>query len=369
MTGHSPSRSVSAETTDRPDTPSAGMARGGPESDPPSVAVLIPTYNEVNSIGQCLDAVAMQAYSGTIEVVVIDGGSTDGTTDHVATRPNVRLVRNPRRVQAAALNIGLRACSSDVVVRVDGHTLIASDYIERCVGALRDSGAAMVGGAMTPCASGSVRGGIAAAMSSRFGAGPARFHTGGAAGWVDTVYLGAYWRQQALEVGGYLEVSVNEDAEFAYRMSAFGGIWFDPSIRSQYSPRSTLSELSRQFFRYGRGRARTSIRHPRSVRLRQLVAPALVVGLISPFRQKVALAYVLGLATAATVDGRRLGRRLPAYIAALPVMHLSWGTGFLLGLFRPLSVPPSIGVEPGTDRQSAPAAHRERGDAGCGTGR
>jgi hypothetical protein len=192
---------------------------------------------------------------------------------------------------------------------------------------------------MTPEATGAVHGAIAAAMSSRLGAGPARFHTDGPAGWVDTVYLGAYRRRDALEIGGYAEVPINEDAEFAHRMGSLRGIRFDPSIRSRYSPRSSLRDLGRQFYRYGRGRARTTIRHTDSLRPRQLAAPALVIGLASPFRRQVAALYVAGLAIAVATDGRRLGKGTPAFVVALPTMHLAWGTGFLVGLVRPLAMP------------------------------
>jgi succinoglycan biosynthesis protein ExoA len=173
------------------------------------------------------------------------------------------------------------------------------------------------------------------------GAGPARFHVHGApAGWVDTVYLGAYRVADALAVGGYAEdLAVNEDAEFAIRMRARGGVWFDPSIRSTYTPRATFTSLARQFHRYGRGRATTAIRHPRQVRPRQLVAPALVLGLLSGRRREVALAYGALVAGRAVYEAARHPDSAAALAVALPVMHLSWGIGFLRGLVSPQPTP------------------------------
>jgi hypothetical protein len=191
----------------------------------------------------------------------------------------------------------------------------------------------MVGGAMSPVANGWRHRGIAAAMASRVGAGPARFHIGGAPGWVDTVYLGAYRAEAAREVGGYAaEFAVNEDAEFAFRMKPRGGVWFDPSIRSTYTPRPDFVALGRQFFRYGRGRAATVRRHPGSLSPRQLAAPLLVLALLSPWRRPAALAYA-GVVVAATAGVvRREGSAAAGFACALPVMHCSWGAGFLLGL-------------------------------------
>ena len=145
---------------------------------------------------------------------MVDGRSTDDTRARATGYPRVRVLDNPARMQSAALNIGLHNAVGDIIVRVDGHCVIEPDYVARCVEALEQTGAAMVGGAMAPDASTPVQEGIAAAMASRFGAGPARFHVGGDPGWVDTVYLGAYRRAAALAIGGYAtDVGVNEDAE------------------------------------------------------------------------------------------------------------------------------------------------------------
>ena len=302
----------------------------------PTVTIAIPVLNEASHIGRCLDAVAAQTYRDVIEVLVVDGGSTDCTRELVRARGGtVRLLANPRRIQAAALNVALGEARGDILVRVDGHCAIAPDYIERCVAALQGSGAAMVGGAMRPQADGWLQEGIAAAMMSPLGAGPARFHVGGAATWVDTVYLGAYWTPLAREVGGYREdVGVNEDAEFAIRMRSGGGIRFDPSIRSTYTPRSTIKAVASQFYRYGRSRAATVRRHPSSLAPRQMAAPLLLVGLLTPWRRRVAAGYAgLVLVAGATKLVTR-PRSAAGFTLAIPAMHLPWATGFIFGLVR-----------------------------------
>jgi len=141
---------------------------------------------------------------------------------------------------------------------------------------------------------------------------------------------------------------VNEDAEFAIRMRAHGGIWFDPQIRSVYVPRSTVASLGRQFYRYGRSRALTARRHPRQVRLRQLAAPALVLGMLSGRRRQIAAAYAsVVLVRAAREVGKDRGSAL-SFAAALPVMHFCWGVGFIRGVLVPQSVGPA-GAAPVAD--------------------
>jgi succinoglycan biosynthesis protein ExoA len=144
--------------------------------DRPTVTVAVPVLNEELHINHCLDALAVQTYPNIVEVLVVDGGSWDGTREMAGKRPGVRVLDNPRRIQAAALNVALGEAKGDVLVRVDGHCIIASDYVEQCVAALSRTGAAMVGGAMTPVGESPTTRGIAAAMCSPLGAGPGRFH-------------------------------------------------------------------------------------------------------------------------------------------------------------------------------------------------
>lgn len=300
------------------------------------VTIAIPVLDEEAHIGACLDAVASQTYPEVVEVLVVDGGSSDRTRELAAAYPGVRVLDNPDRIQASGLNVALREAKGQVFVRIDARAVVANDYVEQCVAALRRTGAGMVGGGMTPVARGGwVARGIAAAMSSPFGAGPARFHRGGAAGWVDTVYLGAYRTEVARQVGGYARMAVNEDAEFAVRMGDHGGVWYDPAMRSVYVPRDDLVGLARQFARYGRFRAATVRIHPRSLASRQLLAPLLVLGLLSPWRRRIGVAYAGALAVAAARHAPEDPPAAAGMMSAIPVMHLAWGLGFLSGMVSP----------------------------------
>jgi glycosyltransferase involved in cell wall biosynthesis len=305
----------------------------------PSVSIVIPTFNEQRHLATTLASVHAQTYANVVEILVADGRSTDRTREIARAHPKVVLVDNPGRIQSAGLNCALAEARGDIVVRVDGHCVLEPDYVERCVAALEETGAAMVGGAMSPEAddhAGATGRAIASAMTSRLGVGPARFHTGGEAGWVDTVYLGAYRLRDVQEVGGYAEdVGVNEDAELAMRMRPRGGIWFDPSIRSSYEPRPSVRAVARQFYRYGRSRAVTARRHPQHVRLRQLAAPALVLGVLSPKRRTIVAVYGATVVVRASLELLRDPAATPAFAVVLPVMHLTWGVGFLQGLVSP----------------------------------
>ncbi len=303
----------------------------------PSVSVILPVLDEEVMLPACLEAITEQSYPAVVEVIVADGGSRDATTEVASSFPRVRVIDNPRRSRPAGLNVAIAAARGEILVRVDARTRIAPDYVERCVSALEASGAAMVGGPMRYLADSPVKRGVAAAMMSRLGAGPAEFRRlGGEPRFVDTVYLGAYRAEVMAKLGGYDEWSGgNEDAELAFRAQEMGGVYLDPAISSSYVVREGLRGLGRQFYRYGRNRARTIRKHPRSLSARQLAVPALALGLASPWRRWVLGAYgavVIGRAAREAIDDPGAA---PTMLAALPTMHACWGAGFFVGILTP----------------------------------
>lgn len=301
--------------------------------DRPTVSIVVPVLNAEATLGRCLEALQLQTYPLIIETLVVDGGSEDGTRD-LAASYGVQVIPNPRRIQASALNIGIECAHGDLIVRVDARTIVEPEYVQACVSALLETGAAMAGGAQVPCVAGSpVARGIALAMRGRFGGGTAAFRDPGRSGWVDTVYLGAFRREVWRAVGGYDEnKSTNEDAEFAFRLRAHGGVWLDTKIRSQYMPRSSFQGVAKQYYMYGRGRGATARQHPSSVRPRQLAPLLLLASFISPPRRTALLIYVLGAICSLRKSWRVDAPAAAVAAAATPVMHVAWAFGFLRSL-------------------------------------
>ncbi len=347
-------------------------------SEAPFVSVLMPIRNEADFIARSLSAALAQDYAPErFEVLVIDGQSSDDTRaivmQTIASRPEIsaRLIDNPARIVAAALNAGLREASGAIIVRVDGHTVIAPDYVRQCVAALARTGADNVGGPMTAVGSNPLGAAIALATSSPFGVGGARFHYSNTEEWVDTVYMGAWPREVFARIGSFDEAFVrNQDDEFNYRLLGAGGkILLSPAIRSEYANRGTLGALWRQYFGYGFYKVLVMRKHPRQMRPRQfappLLAGSLLLGaLLSPFSRWIRALFV-GLAALyalanlaaswriASRHGRLHLRRLPVVFA---VLHLSYGFGFLIGVARfaltPGPAPGERGVK--RPRPSAP---------------
>jgi glycosyltransferase involved in cell wall biosynthesis len=316
----------------------------------PLVTVIMPIRNEALFIARSLGAVLAQRYpSDRLEILVVDGMSADETPAIIQRLPGagrVRILPNHRQIQAAALNIGLQEARGDIVVRVDGHTVIAPDYVDAALAALETSHADAVGGAMVPVAVTSMGKAIAAASTSAFGV-PAAFHHSKSAQFTDTVYLGVWPRHVLTRVGGFNEsVHPNEDYELNYRIRRSGGkVYFDPRIRSIYYGRQTLGALITQYFRYGRSKVRTISAHPASLRLRHLAAPLfisyLIVGLpLAIVSLPIRVLWLAGLALyaalaaiAALRQSTRTSIRLFwRILVVFPAMHLAWGSGFWIGL-------------------------------------
>lgn len=316
----------------------------------PFVTVAMPCLDEEAYIEACLASVFAQDYQpDRLEVIVADGGSRDRTRailEAFAQRePRLRVLDNPDRLQAPGLNRALAAARGDVLVRMDVHCEYAPDYVRRAVEALGESGAANVGGAQRAKAKTSFQRSLVAALASPLAVGGARYRDARAEGFVDTVFLGTFHVETLRRLGGWDEAAAtNEDAELNQRILASGGqIFLSRSIVVHYFPRASLSALFKQYFRYGLGRARTTLKHGGLPTLRPmapfiLVCAATITLVVPPFRPLFVLgacAYTAGCLVEALRVGRGLSLPERAMTAVcFPVIHAAHGLGFATGLVR-----------------------------------
>jgi glycosyltransferase involved in cell wall biosynthesis len=325
----------------------------------PRVSVIVPCYNEQRTIFDLLAALHAQTYPREeLEVVIADGLSTDGTREVVSAfqqdHPDLRvkLVDNPQRIIPAGLNVALSVAEGEIIVRMDAHTIPARDYVAQCVRALDAGLGDNIGGIwlIRPGGEGWISQAIALAAAHPLGVGDAHYRVSRQAREVDTVPFGAFYRRTIERIGLFNEnLLTNEDYEFNVRLRKAGGkVWLDPQIRSEYIARSTLSELARQYWRYGYWKAKMLSLYPHSVRWRQLLAPLfvallVVLGIGSAFSPlaRFLLALQVGIyALVLLAAGLQvsLRERSPRLILGVPlammIMHLSWGAAFLWSMLR-----------------------------------
>ena len=313
--------------------------------DWPAVSVVMPVRDGARHLPASVAAVLAQDYPGPLEVVLAVGPSSDGTEQVAAALERdderVVVVPNPSGTTPAALNRAIARASGEVVARIDAHAEVPPGYLTTAVEVLGETGAANVGGVQRAEGTAPMQRAVAAAMSSRFGTGDARFHYGGEAGPVDTVYLGVFRGDVLRELGGFDEELIrNQDYELNIRIRARGDtVWFDPRLEVVYRPRSTLRSLASQYWQYGRWKRVTLRRHPGFLRWRQLVPPVtLVANLIGlaaaplvPWSLVVPGTYLAGVVAASVLAWERDPALLVRLPAVFVTMHHCWAAGLLVG--------------------------------------
>ncbi len=303
--------------------------------------------DEMGFIDACLDSFAVQTYgTDQIEVLVVDAGSRDGSSERVRERaadePWIRVLDNPKGSAAAAFNVGTHAARGEVTCLFSSHGVAHPEYVSASIAVLEETGADGVGGRYLHLGLDRRSQAIGLAMVSPVGmASPHRFASHRRE--VDTISHPAYRTESLRAVGPFDEsLARNSDYELNHRLRDAGAsLMFDPSIESVYRPRPTLVALARQFWWYGRWKVRVLEQQPGALKPRHLVAPAAaVVALSSPAIATVpagrrvlglaAVGYALVVATGtALARPRRNEADILSLALAFPVMHASWGVGFL----------------------------------------
>jgi glycosyltransferase involved in cell wall biosynthesis len=308
----------------------------------PDIDVVMPIRNEAEHLAAAVAAVRGQDYPGRVRIFLGVGPSDDDTeqvaADLAATGDDLVVVPNPSGLTPSGLNAAIRAGEAPVVVRVDGHSELSHGYIRRAVETMQRTGAVNVGGLQVPAATTPFERAVAAATTSWLGTGGASYRVGGTEGPVDTVYLGVFDRGAIEAVGLFDERLIrNQDYELNIRLRAAGGtVWFDPELSVGYRPRGTWRALGRQYFEYGRWKAVVMRMHPESARLRQLVPPIAILGIVAGtlFSSRHRPLALLPGTYAAVVAATAARARHPLIVLVAPLIHGAWSLGILAGALR-----------------------------------
>jgi cellulose synthase/poly-beta-1,6-N-acetylglucosamine synthase-like glycosyltransferase len=323
----------------------------------PRVSVLIPCRNEQDHIGGCLESLLQNDYPHELlEVLVIDGMSEDDTrnivAEYTARHRFVTLLDNRARIAPSALNAGLRVATGEIVMRMDAHVTYPPHYIGRLVRALEESGVDGVGCAVDtrPSGPGAVARAIALALSHPFGVGNSYFRIGASQRrLVDTVPFGCYRREIFARYGPFDEDLVRgQDEEFNFRVGRRGGrIMLVPEVVAVYFARRTLRQVARMYYQYGYFKPWVAHKVGRVMTVRQLVPATLLTALalsgvgaliLAPLLTCFVLLLTLyagGIIACTAGVARAQGIRCAlALTVVFPLLHFSYGAGFVIGAAR-----------------------------------
>ncbi len=321
------------------------------------VAIVIPTLNEEIFIAGVIDSLINQSYTfADIDLMIVDGGSSDATCQivekYVQKYPNIRLLKNPKRIQSAAFNIAIKESSAPYLIRLDAHAKYNKDYVKYCVERLSSlQNIGNVGGCciIEPGANTLVGQANAIVNKVKFGIGGASFRVGADAGDVDTVPFGAFPRSVLEQVGGMREdLPRGEDNEFNSRIRRYGyRIFLDPRILCTYYSRPTFLTACRQMYANGLSIGHLLRVSPHSVGLRHLVPCAFMSSLICSLALSIlipemlwCMSGILALYLVADLCATILAcvRYGWKYLYVLPVLffcvHISYGWGTIIGLLK-----------------------------------
>lgn len=312
----------------------------------PFVSIVMPALNERSYIENALRSILPSDDGTDCELLVIDGGSTDGTQEIVERlqreNEHIRFVHNRRRIQSAAMNLAANICDprSDYLVRADCHAKYPPDFVRRSVEKLIETKSASVVVPLISEGHTCLQRAIAAAQRSRLSNGGSDHRLVGRHGYVDHGHHAAFDRRSYLEVGGYDESFVyNEDAEFDQRLTASGRrIYLAGDLVVRYFPRKTFAALAQQYWNWGRGRAKNVLKHGSAMKVRQILPiiamlgslASLTLAFVSPWFLLPPAAYVAtalvwgGVIAAVAKDPCQCLSGLAAV-----VMHVAWAAGFL----------------------------------------
>lgn len=322
------------------------------------VAIVIPTLNEERFISRCLNSIIKQTYEfEKMDVMIIDGGSTDNTKKIVAeyqkSHQNIRFIENKKKIQSVAFNIGFKKSTAPYIMRLDAHAEYDSKYISLCIENLKqDEKRGNVGGRcnILPFNQSIWAQTNAILNHSRFGIGGAAFRVSNEAHNTDSVPFGAFPRKIIEKIGGMREdLPRGEDNEYNSRIRKAGyKIFFDPVIISSYFARPTLGASCKQMYANGNSIGYLYYIDREAIGIRHLVPLLFVVSglfsiiisvLWSPFCYVfcggLAL-YIIADAIASIMGAKdNVKCTLPLFILFFCV-HVSYGMGTIAGLIKGL---------------------------------
>ena len=318
------------------------------------VSVIVPVLNEENYISEFLDSVIKQDYDKSkMEVILVDGVSTDNTRkiilDYCKKYSFIYAFTNKQRKIPNALNIGISKSKGTYIVRMDAHTYYYPDYISQCVNLIKSTGYQNVGGPTVVGFKSYIQKIIAAAHYSPFAFGGGKQHDVNYEGLTDTVSFGIFNRDYVLSLGMYDEnIQFAEDDDLNFRIKENGGsIFISPKIKFIYYPRNSFKSLFIQYFKYGLWKVAVIKKHKRPARLSHMIPVCFVLFLmifpiLSLFSNiancvfSIVMSAYLFLCTFFSFKSEKLDNVVDKLILTFihPVIHISYGTGFLCGIFK-----------------------------------
>lgn len=324
------------------------------------ISIICPTYNEEKYIHTCIASLVRQDIEKEeIEVFFVDGQSTDRTVEIIKEYQQkynwIKVLNNPERIVPYAMNYGIQAANSDIIMRIDAHSYYADNYISVLKNALIEYDATNVGAVCkTDVLNKNAKTlAIREVLSNPFGVGNSLFRIGvNQITEVDTVPFGCYRKEVFSKYGLYNPKLVrNQDIELNKRIKRDGGkTLLIPDTYCTYLARETYQALAKNNYQNGMWNILTVYytNAMDSLSLRHFIPLLFVLGLVIPsllgfiwwpFNMLSGLTLVLYFLLVSIISLKAfMSKKISVFYMVLTffVLHISYGVGSLVGLKRVL---------------------------------
>ena len=225
------------------------------------VSIIITARNEEKYLPMLFEDILNQTYPlQNIEVVLMDSNSTDNTRKLMEEFKNnneslsVQIVTNERQIQAAGFNEGVKHATGDVVLKIDAHSRIPQDFVQKNVNEII-AGAYVCGGNRPTVVDSDddFSKTLHIVEESALGSSIANYRKSNVKRKVNSIFHGMY-RKEVFEKVGLADERLlrTEDNEFHYRVRKAGyDIIFNPEIESYQYIRPTFTKMIQQKFANG----------------------------------------------------------------------------------------------------------------------
>ena len=318
-------------------------------------SIVVPILNEEKYITEFLYSLEKQDYpKEKMEIFLIDGNSNDKTVEKInnyltTTNLNIKLLTNSKKIQASAMNIGIKKSNGKYIIRLDCHAIYEKNYISECVKLLGGTDAKNVGFYIETKGRGKTGKIIAKVLSSKFGVGASKFRTTTTKDEVetDTVPFGAFKKEIFDEIGLFNENLVcNEDNDINYRITNAGyKILISSKSKSTYFCRDTIKALTKMAIRNGKWNVYSLYYSKGNMSIKYFIPAIFTLGFITLpllnilnnifiylFFLEIAM-YIL----AATYFSLKLKENFKEFIFLIStffIFHFTYGLGSVVGIYN-----------------------------------
>ena len=252
------------------------------------VSIVIPTFNGASRIGNCLDALVQHTAGRSVEILVVNDGSTDDTADVVRRYSGVNLITQANAGPAAARNRGALATCGTILLFTDDDCVPTPNWLDAMLEPFENPNVVGAKGVYRTRQRNLVARFVQIEYEDKYRL-LARLAD---IDFIDT-YSGGFRRDRFLEMAGYdtsFPLACAEDVELSYRMSARG--WkmkFAPNAIVYHTHPDTLSKYLKKKYKFAfwrvlavrknRSKAMKDSHTPQLMKLQLLFAPALSLAL------------------------------------------------------------------------------------------